>query len=147
MKIPAGVADGTRLRVAGKGHAGDAGAPCGDLHVTVQVASHPVFSRRGNNLYCTVPITVSEAVLGARIEVPTVDGSARLTVPPGTQPGQHVRLRGKGAPGRGGKRGDQFVEIEVVIPRHVDATTRDLIEQLGRHIQPAPRDRLLARSG
>ena len=147
IKIPPGVADSTRLKVAGKGNAGTGNVPTGDLYVAVQVASHPVFERRGDNIYCKVPVTVTEAALGARIEVPTIDGNARLTVPPGTQAGQKLRLRGKGAPSRRGRRGDQFVEIQVLVPRAADPETRDLLEKLGRRIDRAPRERLFGRSG
>jgi molecular chaperone DnaJ len=145
VRIPAGVAHGARLKVPGKGHGGRAGAPSGDLHVTVQVSSHPVFERRGDNIYCSVPVTVAEASLGARVEVPTVDGRAVLRVPPGTQSGQHLRLRGKGAPSLRGGRGDQFVEVQVLTPDARDTETRRLLERLGEQTGPASRSHLFGK--
>ncbi|HKG23896.1 MAG TPA: J domain-containing protein, partial [Blastocatellia bacterium] len=103
VKLPAGINTGSRVRVPGKGQAGVNGAPPGDLYVITNVSEHPYFKRQGDDIYCTVPITVPEAALGARIEVPTVDGKARLRVPPGTQSGQKFRLRERGVPSlRGG---------------------------------------------
>jgi DnaJ-class molecular chaperone len=131
--------------VPGKGNAGAPGAAAGDLHVTIQVSPHPVFERRGDNIYCSVPVTVSEAALGARVEVPTVDGRAVLRVPPGTQSGQQLRLRGKGAPSLRGGRGDQFVEIQVVTPDARDQETRQLLEQLAERTGEVSRDHLFGR--
>jgi molecular chaperone DnaJ len=145
IRIPAGVTRGARLKVAGKGDAGRPTAPAGDLHVTIQVSPHPVFERRGDNICCTVPVTVSEAALGARIEVPTVDGRAMLRVPPGTQSGQQLRLRGKGAPSLRGGRGDQFIEIQVVVPEARDQETRRLLEDLAARTGAASRDHLFGR--
>ncbi len=142
VRIPAGVAHGARLRIAGKGDAGARGTPAGDLHVVVQVEPHPFFRRRGDNIECTVPVTVSEAALGARMEVPTVDGKAMLSVPPGTQSGTRLRMRGKGAPSLRGGRGDQFVEIQVVVPEPGDPEVRRLLEELARRTPPAGRQRL-----
>jgi molecular chaperone DnaJ len=132
VHIPAGVDTGSRVRVPGKGRAGRNGGPPGDLHIITQVGPHPFFARIGDNIHCSVPITVSEAALGTRLEVPTVDGRATIRIPPGTESGQKLRLRGKGAPLlRGTGRGDQYVEVRVVTPRADDERTRQLLRELG----------------
>ena len=116
VAVPAGVADGARLRVASGGNAGTAGGPPGDVYVTVRVEEHPLFRREGDDLHLIVPVAVHEAVLGARVEIPVLDGTARLRVPPGTQTGQRIRLRGRGAPSpRDGRRGDLVAEIRVTL--------------------------------
>jgi molecular chaperone DnaJ len=132
VHIPAGVDDDSRVRVPGKGGAGRRGGPPGDLFIVTQVEPHPFFRRIGDNIYCTVPITVSEAALGTRLEVPTVDGKASIRIPPGTENNQKFRLRGKGAPLlRGSGRGDQYVEVRVVTPRATDERARELLRELG----------------
>jgi molecular chaperone DnaJ len=132
VHIPAGVDSGSRVRVPGKGRAGRNGGPPGDLFILAQVEPHPFFLRIGDNIHCTVPITVSEAALGTRLEVPTVDGRTRIRIPPGTENGQKFRLRGKGAPLlRGAGRGDQYVEIRVATPRVADERSRQLLRELG----------------
>jgi molecular chaperone DnaJ len=132
VQVPAGVDNGARVRVPGKGRAGRAGGPPGDLYLTTRVEPHPVFTRIGDNIHCTVPITVSEAALGARLEVPTIDGKATIRIPAGTESGQKLRLRGKGAPSlRGTGRGDQYVEVRVVTPKATDERTRRLLRELG----------------
>lgn len=146
VRIPAGVTDGTRLRIRGRGHAGMNGGPAGDLMVSVGVSKHPVFSRRGDNILCTVPVTVSEAAMGARIQVPTVDGVAILNVPAGSQGGQQLRLKGKGAPSRRGGRGDQLVELLIQTPDAGDDRVRRLLQELADLLPPAPRDDLIRRS-
>ena len=98
INVPAGLADGARIRVPGKGHAGRNGGEHGDLFIAVRVEPHPLFRREGNDLHLVVPIAIHEAALGAKVDVPTVDGTARLRVPPGTQSGQRFRLRERGAP-------------------------------------------------
>ena len=147
VNIPAGVTNGTRLRIAGRGRAGPPGPPPGDLRVIVQVGKHPVFSRKGTNIYCPIPVTVAEAALGARIQVPTVDGKSMLTIPAGSRSGQKLRLKGKGAPSRRGGRGDQFVVLTVLTPDTGQEEVRRLMEELARLLPPAPRDDLLARGG
>lgn len=147
VKVPAGVADGTRLRVAGHGHAGSGGGPAGDLHVRVRVDAHPVFSRKADNIFCTVPVTITEAALGARIEVPTVDGAARLTIPPGTSSGQQFRLRGKGMASARGPRGDQIVQVQVLTPPNDNEKTRRLLEELAESLPAAPRAEILRQGG
>jgi molecular chaperone DnaJ len=141
IRIPAGVATGSRVRIAGKGHAGTyAGLP-GDLYIITNVSDHPYFKRQGDNIYCTVPITVPEAALGAKIEVPTVDGKALLRIPPGTQSGQKFRLRERGAPSlrAGGVRGDQFVEVKITLPKVISEETKDLLQKYARHNPESPR--------
>jgi molecular chaperone DnaJ len=132
LRIPAGVADGDRLRVAGLGHAGVRGGRAGDLYVTVHVGAHPLFRREGDDLHVTVPIGVHEAALGARFEIPTFDGPARLRVPPGTQSGQRLRLRERGVPSRrDGRRGDLVVEFRIVLPAVLDERSKELLREYG----------------
>jgi len=129
----AGVADGARVRVPGKGNAGGLGGPAGDVYITVRVAPHPVYRRDGNDLHMVVPIAVHEAALGARIEIATPDGAARLRVPPGTQSGQRLRLRERGAHSpRSGERGDLVVEVRLMLPRVLDERSKDLLREFGR---------------
>ena len=132
VPIPPGVDDGSRVRVSGRGRAGRNGGGPGDLFIITRVAPHPFFRRIGDNIHCTVPITVSEAALGTRIEVPTIDGRARIRIPPGTETGQKFRLRGKGSPSlRGTVRGDQYVETRIVTPAGRTDRIRRLLEELG----------------
>ncbi|MBR1589661.1 MAG: molecular chaperone DnaJ [Acidaminococcaceae bacterium] len=117
VKVPAGVDDGSRLRVANEGAAGAKGGPNGDLYVYLFVKAHKFFERDGNDVYCEVPINIVQAALGAEVEVPTLDGKVVMKIPEGTQPGRVMRLRGKGIPHlRGSGRGDQMVRIKVVVP-------------------------------
>jgi molecular chaperone DnaJ len=133
VALPAGVADGMRVRVAGKGHAGQRGGRTGDLYLTVEVAPHPLFRREGDDLHLMVPVAVHEAALGAKIEIPTPQGPARLRVPPGTQSGQRFRLRGRGAPSpRTGQRGDLVAEIRLVLPPLLDERSKELLREFGR---------------
>lgn len=131
VRIPAGVNTGSRVRVPGKGHGGRLGAPPGDLFINTNVGKHPHFTRKGDNIYVTVPITVPEAALGARIEVPTIEGKAQLRVPPGTQSGQKFRLRGRGVPSLRSPeaRGDQFIEVQVTLPKVVSEETKELLRK------------------
>jgi molecular chaperone DnaJ len=133
MNVPPGLADGTRVRVAGKGHAGRNGGDAGDLYITVHVEAHPVFRREGDDLHVTIPVAVHEAALGAKIEVPTLDGPMRLRVPPGTQSGQRFRLRDRGvASGRDARRGDLVVEARLVLPKVLDERSKELLREFGR---------------
>ena len=140
-RIPAGVEKGSRVRLAGKGHAGPYGGPAGDLLITTNVGDHPYFKRRGDNIHCVVPITVPEAALGAKIEVPTIDGKALLRVPPGTPSGQRFRLRERGAPSlrAGGVRGDQYVEVKITLPKVISEETKELLHEYARHNRDNPR--------
>jgi molecular chaperone DnaJ len=130
LRIPAGVADGDRLRVAGLGHAGSRGGRTGDLYVTVHVGAHPLFRREGDDLHVTVPVGIHEAALGARFEIPTFDGPVRLRVPPGTQTGQRIRLHERGVPSRrDGRRGDLVVEFRIVLPAVLDERSKELLRE------------------
>jgi molecular chaperone DnaJ len=144
VRIKAGTRDGQRIRVPGKGNAGaHAGTP-GDLYVIIRIEPHPIFRRDGDDIYLTVPVTVSEAALGAKIEVPTIDGRALLKIPPGTQPGQKLRLREKGVPSatKEGARGDEIVEITFTIPMPRDERTKELLRELARLNPEDPREEL-----
>ena len=133
INIPAGLEDGARIRVAGKGHAGANAGEHGDLFVTVRVAPHPLFRRDGDNLHIVVPVSVHEAALGARILVPSLEGQARARIPPGTQSGQRFRLRERGVPSaRGAQRGDLIVEIRIVLPKVLDERSKELLREFGR---------------
>jgi molecular chaperone DnaJ len=140
VRIPAGVQSGSRLRVPGKGNAGARGAPGGDLYITVRVEPHAFFHREGDNIEIQVPVSVSEAALGAKIEVPTIDGRALLKIPQGTQNGQKFRLREKGVENsRHGKRGDQIVEVIIQAPKANDERVREILRELGRLNPEDPR--------
>jgi molecular chaperone DnaJ len=140
VRIPAGVDTGSRVRVAGKGEAGLRGMPPGDLYIVTNVSPHPVFTRKGDNIHCTIPITLPEAALGAKIEVPTVSGKAQLRIPPGTQTGQVFRLREKGAPSlRGNTHGDQYVEVKIVLPKLIDEDSKNLLREFARRNPENPR--------
>jgi molecular chaperone DnaJ len=131
VRVPAGVEDGQRIRVKGRGAPGRNGGPAGDLYVTVRVARHRLFGRRGRNLTVTVPVTFPEAALGATISVPTLDGPVNLRVPPGTPSGQTLRVRGYGVPASGTqKAGDLLVTVEVAVPRTLTAEQRSAVEAL-----------------
>lgn len=140
VRIPPGVASGSRLRVAGKGNAGTLGAPTGDLYITVRVEPHAFFRREGDNIEIQVPITVSEAALGAKIEVPTIDGRALLKIPQGTRNGQKFRLRERGVENsRTGVRGDQIVEVVIQAPKANDERVREILRELARLNPEDPR--------
>jgi len=144
VRIPPGVDTGYRMRVPGKGNAGRSGGGSGDLYLIIAVREHPFFRREGNDIICSIPITVSEAALGTKIEVPTIDGKAVLRIPPGTQSGQKFRLREKGAPSiRGQGRGNQIVEIQVVVPRVADERSKEILRELARLNPENPRAHLL----
>lgn len=133
VRIPQGVTSGSRLRVAGKGNAGENGGPAGDLYITVRVEEHPFFKRNGDNIEVQVPLTVTEAGLGAKIEVPTIDGRAILKIPQGTQNGQKFRLREKGVMnGRKNLRGDEIVEVVLRAPDVHNERTRELLRELAQ---------------
>lgn len=128
VKIPAGIDDGQTLNLRGKGNTGLDGGPAGDLLITVFVKPHPLFERDGNSVLMEMPVSFAQAALGAEIEVPTIDGRVKLTIPEGTQPGSVFRLRGKGIPylqSKGGGRGDQFVTITVTVPKNMTAEQKE----------------------
>jgi molecular chaperone DnaJ len=133
IQLPAGLADATRIRVPAKGHAGPHGGEPGDLYLTVHVEPHPLFHREGDDLHVTVPVAIHEAALGAKIDVPTLDGTARLRVPPGTQSGQRFRLRDRGVPaGRDRRSGDLVVEVRLTLPKLLDERSKELLREFGR---------------
>jgi molecular chaperone DnaJ len=148
VRIPAGVANGGRVRVPGKGNSGTMGAPAGDLYLRVVVKPHEFFERRGNDLYTKIPVKVSEATLGAKIEVPTIDGRSLVRIPPGTNSGKTLRLKEKGVPSaRNGERGDQYVEIQVVVPPPTDERVRNLMKELESVAPEDPRKDLFTKAG
>jgi molecular chaperone DnaJ len=138
IHIPAGIEDGTRMRLGGEGEPGEAGAPRGDLYCTVRVKPHKYFTRHHDDVLIEMPVSYSQAVLGAEIEVPTIDGKSRLKIPAGTGSGQVFRLRGQGLPNVGGYgRGDQLVRVVVRVPRNPSGEERELIRRLAE-IEKAP---------
>jgi molecular chaperone DnaJ len=148
VRIPPGAQTGSRVRVAGRGNAGLNGGPTGDLYIIIRVQPHPFFDRRGDDLYTVVPISVPEASLGAKVEVPTIDGRAQVRIPPGTNSGKKLRLREKGAPSarHAGKRGDQIVEVQIVVPKPEDERVRNLMRDLGKLDQEDPRREIFAKA-
>jgi len=131
--FPAGLADGARIRVAGKGHVGRSGGENGDLYITVHVQPHPTFRREGDDLHVVVPVAIHEAALGAKIDVPAFGGTARLRVPPGTQSGQRFRLHERGVvSSRDGRRGDLIVEVKLVLPKLLDERSKELLREFGK---------------
>ena len=144
VRIKAGTRDGQRIRLAGKGNAGTHAAPSGDLYVIIRIEPHPIFRREGDDIFLTVPVSVNEASLGAKIEVPTIDGRALLKIPPGTQSGQKLRLREKGVPSatKDGARGDEIVEINVTVPMPRDERTKELLRELAKLNPEDPRAEL-----
>jgi molecular chaperone DnaJ len=143
VRIPAGVKDGQRIRLAGKGAPGRRGGPAGDLFVVVHVAEHELFGRKGEDLTLTVPITFAEASLGAELTVPTLDGSVTLKVPPGTASGRTLRVRGRGVPGKG-HRGDLLVTLDVAVPVRLTPAQRKVIETLSEEMDEDPRPQITA---
>ena len=133
IRIPAGIGNGARVRVPGKGHAGVRGGAPGDLYLEVEVRDDPAFQRVGDDLHLVVPVAIHEAALGARIDIPSPDGPVRLRVPPGTQSGQRFRLRERGAPSRrDGRRGDLVVEVRLMLPKVLDERSKELLREFGR---------------
>jgi molecular chaperone DnaJ len=140
VRIPAGAQNGSRLRVPGKGNAGTNGAPAGDLYITTRVEPHSFFRREGDDVEIKIPITVSEAGLGSKVEVPTIDGRALLKIPPGTRTGQKFRMREKGVfNARKSQRGDQLVEVEVQPPIVQDERTKEILRELAQLHPEDPR--------
>jgi molecular chaperone DnaJ len=143
IRIKAGTRDGQRIRIAGKGNAGRGGG-VGDLYVIIRIGEHPLFHREGDDIYITVPVTAVEAALGAKIEVPTIDGRSMLKIPPGTQSGQKLRLREKGVPSatKEGVRGDEIVEVKITVPMPRDEKTKELLRELAKLNPEDPRAEL-----
>ncbi|MBF5041056.1 J domain-containing protein [Aggregicoccus sp. 17bor-14] len=133
VKIPAGVQTGSKVRLAGQGGPGERGGPAGDLYIETEVAEHPLVRREGDDLHMDLPITVREALLGAEVRVPTFQGDVTVRVPPGSQSGKKMRLRGRGAPSlRGGAAGDLYLRLEVRVPEEADDAARAAAEALER---------------
>jgi molecular chaperone DnaJ len=142
VRIPPGVDDGQRIRLAGRGAAGGNGGPPGDLYVVVHVGSHPIFGRQGKNLTVRVPITFSEAALGTQVKVPTLDKPVTVKVPAGTESGKTVKVRGRGIDTGKGGPGDLLVTFEVVVPKKVDGAAKKAIEDLANALAENPREHL-----
>jgi molecular chaperone DnaJ len=148
VNVPAGVRDGSRVRLAGKGEPGMRGGPPGDLYVVTRVSDSPVFRRKGDNLEVEVPITIVEAIKGATIEVPTLSGTKRIRVPPGTQHGTIQRLRGEGPPRLGGRgRGDIHYRLVIDVPRSLSREQQEAVDELASVLDGNPRERILSRGG
>ncbi len=143
VRIPAGVESGQIIRLRGKGGPGYEGGPPGDALVEIEVRPHPLFLREGNDIRIELPITIDEAVLGGKVEVPTIDGTVRMTIPKGASSGRVLRLRGKGVPDpRSGKRGDQFVRLEIVLPERIDPELETFMRKWRETHRYDPRARL-----
>lgn len=143
VKIPPGVDSGSRLRLKGRGEPGPKGAPAGDLTILLTVTPHPYFKRDGRDLLVEVPLSVSEALLGASIEVPSLNGEKTMRIPPGASSGQKLRLRGQGVPASGGKpEGDLFVIVKIAVPKDLDDESRELIAKFAERNPQRPREGL-----
>jgi len=144
VRIKAGTRDGQRIRIPGKGNAGLRGGAAGDLYAIIRAGDHPVFHREGDDIHLTVPVSATEAALGSKIEVPTIDGRALLKIPPGTQSGQRLRLREKGVPSatKEGARGDEIVEVKITVPMPRDERTKELLRELATLHPEDPREEL-----
>ena len=147
FRIKAGTREGQRIRLAGKGNAGVNGGPAGDLYLIIRAGSHPVFTRSGDDILVTMPVTVAEASLGAKIEVPTIDGRTQLKIPQGTQTGQKLRMRERGVPSatREGARGDQIVTVEIVVPHIKDERSKEILRELAKLNPEDPRQEIWAK--
>lgn len=144
VQIPPGVGNGSKIRVEAKGNAGQNGGPYGDLFIITKVQDHPYFERKGSNIYTELPITIKEAILGAKVQAPTVDGLTMLRIPPGTNSGQVLRLRNKGVPGQKGvQRGDHFVKVKIVVPKSIDLDSQKLIEEFEKRNFYNPREEIV----
>jgi molecular chaperone DnaJ len=148
VRIKPGTRDGQRIRLAGRGNAGTMGAPAGDLYIIVRAGDHPIFKRDGDDIYLTVPVSVSEAALGSKVDVPTIDGRTQLKIPPGTQSGQKLRLRDKGVPSatKEDVRGDEIVEVKVVVPALRDEKSKEILRELAKLNPEDPREELWAKA-
>lgn len=143
VRIPPGVSTGSRVRLAGKGESSLNGGGNGDLFIVTKVREHPFFERRGDNLYLELPVSLGEALLGARVEINTFEGASKMTIPPSTQNGQVFRLSGKGAPRlKGGGKGDLFVTIRVLLPEGVDEESKEMIREFERRNPTSPRAKM-----
>ena len=151
FRIKPGTRDGQRIRLAGKGNVGTNGGSAGDLYLVIKGGAHPVFTRAGDDIHLTVPVTVTEAALGAKIDVPTIDsheggGRTQLKVPPGVQNGQKLRLREKGIPNASldGVRGDQIVELKIIVPKVQDERSKEILREFAKLNTEDPRETIFA---
>lgn len=136
VNIPQGVDDGFQIRITGAGEAGSKGGPPGDLYVLIRVRPHRFFKRRDHDIHIDIPLNIVQASLGAELEVPTIDGKVKLTIPPGTQPGTSFRLKGDGVPRlHGTGRGDQFVTVNIEVPKKLNPRQKELLEELGETLE------------
>ncbi|MGO9379467.1 MAG: molecular chaperone DnaJ [Dissulfurispiraceae bacterium] len=142
VKIPAGADEGSLIRLKGKGNAGKGGGPSGDLLLEISIRPHPVFQKKGSDIHVQMPVTFGEAALGARIEVPTLDGSSMMKLPPGTQGGQRFKLSGKGYIVKSGHRGDEFVEIRIAVPKVIPDEAKEAIKTIDALYSENPRKNL-----
>lgn len=140
VKIPAGVDGDSVLRISGKGNAGTQGGPPGDLHIRVIVREHPFFKRKGGDIFIDAPVTFGEAALGAKIEVPTLEGKTVMTLPQGTQGGQRFKLKGKGFPApKTGKRGDMYVNVKIAVPGEMSQRAKEAVREIEASYKESPR--------
>ncbi len=141
FRIKPGTRDGQRIRLGGKGNAGTGGAPSGDLYLVMKVGAHSTFTRQGDDITLRVPVTIAEASLGAKIEVPTIDGRTQLKIPPGTQGGQKLRMRERGVVSASvdGKRGDQIVTVDIVVPQLRDERSKEILREFAKLNPEDPR--------
>jgi molecular chaperone DnaJ len=147
FRIKPGTRDGQRIRLAGKGNAGSNGGPQGDLYLVIRTGLHPVFTRAADDIQVTIPVTVVESAMGAKIEVPTIDGRAQLKIPPGTQSGQRLRMRERGvlSATKDGMRGDQIVTVEIVVPQLKDERSKEILREFAKLNPEDPRETLWAK--
>ncbi len=146
VRIPAGVDNGSRVKLKGMGNSGAGGGPAGDLFIEITVKPHPFFKREDNDLYIDLPLTFGEAALGAKVEVPTMDGVSVMTIPPGTQSGQKFKLSGKGFPSpKTGQRGSQFVSIKIIVPKEMSGKAKEAVREIEGMYQESPRKGLFGR--
>jgi len=147
VRIKPGTREGQRIRLAGKGNAGTGGGPAGDLFLIVKIGTHPVFARVGDDIHITAPVTVAEAALGSKIEVPTIDGRAQLRIPPGTQSGQKLRMREKGVVSAASesRRGDEIVTVEIIVPQLKDERSKEILREFAKLNPEDPREAMWAK--
>ncbi len=146
VRVPPGVEDGTKLRIPMKGNAGITGGPPGDLHLIVKIKTHPVFERKGDDIYIKLPVAVYEAALGATVEVPTIEGIIKMKIPPGTKSGQKFRIKGKGVVNpKTSHRGDQYVVVEIILPDRLDKKQKEFLEKWKKENPYNPRKEIFDR--
>lgn len=147
FRIKAGTRDGQRIRLAGRGNAGTNGGAAGDLYLIIRAGQHSVFTRDGDDILITVPVTVTEAALGSKIEVPTIDGRTQLKIPPWTQSGQKLRMRERGVPSatHEGARGDQIVTVEIMVPQVRDERSKEILREFAKLNPDDPRQSMWAK--